>query len=287
MAFATWARTTPSRPIIRGIKEGDFYRYEHPASGDKIAVRLGPDEDRYVWHYEHVADKTKQRGFGENWELALKNAKIPFGKGEREKRDYEKTWERRQEEKSGQRKAKQRQDYPEQFHLIDQMAKKYNYPADKFEVLDPAGGGFTGTVNGRTFNVAGWAEPDSGRIVMNSTVSLDGYNKYLAHEIFHQKQFAAERNDPAITRYIKENGFRLEEDDGLTAYSRDWWGEFRTVQNRINPEKADMDRARSVAVMETLAEMASKKEGADIKFTSTYETLYDMINTAYAKTREA
>lgn len=263
-------------------EEGDYYRYEHPKSGDKIAVRLGPDEDAVRWHYENVDDKTKQSGYGENWEYALKNARIPMGKGEREKRDYAKTWERRQEEKAGQRKAKQREDYPAHFSVIKEMAEKYDYPLDKFEVLDPAGGGFVGTVNGRKFTVGGWAEPDSGRIVMNSTVSLEGYNKLLAHEIFHQKQFAAEREDPAIKEYWVDNFSQLREDDGLTSYSRDWWANLDTAFR----ENAGIAPAMSSAVAETLAEMALKKEGnPDIKFTSTWETLYEMIDTTYAGLR--
>ena len=167
------------------------------------------------------------------------------------------------------------------------MASKYDYPVEKFEVLEPGDDArFNSSVNGRAFIAAGWAEPHTGKIVINATV-LQSLNQIIAHEILHQKQFAAERTDKAVKDYIADNFEKLRQDDGLTSYSRDWWANFEAVSDKRQSSPLIYHTARWSAVAETLAEMAFTKETAPWKqFTSSYEELYRMINRAYASTLE-
>ena len=280
----------------------EMVRYENP-NGDTIKFKRGPDEEAIWWEAEfpnfHGPGKPyKTSGYGTvNWIGALPGTK-----------EYRKAHKLKAAEREAYRETTvlsrvrtiNQEKYPAHFHVIKQMSAKYDYPVEKFEVAEPDER-FYSKVNGRAFMAAGWAEPKTGKIVINAE-SLIGLNQIVAHEILHQKQFAAEKADKAIKKYIDKNFDRLEADDGLTRYSRDWWANWQTVNKAFegtyaqkNPDskqidavraRAEYDHARWSAVGETLAEMASKKEGGAAQFTSSYEELYRMINRAYANTRE-
>ncbi len=280
----------------------EMVRYENP-NGDTIKFKRGPDEEAIWWEAEfpnfHGPGKPyKTSGYGTvNWIGALPGTK-----------EYRKAHKLKAAEREAYRETTvlsrvrtiNQEKYPAHFHVIKQMSAKYDYPVEKFEVAEPDER-FYSKVNGRAFMAAGWAEPKTGKIVINATV-LQSLNQIIAHEILHQKQFAAEKADKAIKKYIDKNFDRLEADDGLTSYSRDWWANWQTVNKAFegtyaqkNPDskqidavraRAEYDHARWSAVGETLAEMASKKEGGAAQFTSSYEELYRMINRAYANTLE-
>lgn len=274
------------------VGELKLAKYENP-NGDSITFKRGPDEEALFWEAEFPDKHYHTSGYGSGaWQFTLKQ----------QRPEYRRIAEQKQQETAARQHEENVSKYPMHFSVIKDMAAKYKYPIDKFRVLDPEGDDrFKSKVNGRPFTVGGWAQHD-GNIVISATV-LGSLNGLVAHEIMHEKQFAAEKADPAIKQFIDKNFKRLQEDDGLTAYSRDWWANYQKAEAAFegtyaqkNPEskavtavraRADYEAARWSAIGETLAEMAHRKETGNIKFTSSYETLYDMINKAYEKTLEA
>lgn len=134
----------------------------------------------------------------------------------------------------------------------------------------------------RSFEVAG--EYKDGKIFLNPQASASDIRFTAAHEGEHLKFDVARAYDPRVRRYIDENFAQLRTDDGVTAYSREWWNKYEAdVKAYARGGRGWVD---TLPINETLAEIQGNitiGEGGAFRGTEVYRKLHKLVDDAYAR----
>jgi len=291
--FAEKASGSAGAPAVSPTYTKDVTRFGFRVVDDNIRQKMQRLEDSKGNEVRLYGDK-KDPAFLDHWEFYHKCEKKYAGSTRgrlerylREDAGLKELSKKKQMEQQGQAERERLEKLAKwQREVIDQVANKLDYPPGQVDVV-PDSDMPTRIIGGREVRIAGLSyrsedETGIGYIEISDKIAPEYMPGLLAHEIFHQMHDTLERNPSASAAFdktVEEYGNTLQETDGVSEYTRNWWRQAEDTNRR---------RDFIPAIRETLADMAKLKQetGSTEAPHPKWAYLYSLIEASYGQWRE-